>query len=744
MMSKYLLSDRSGVKLYYDEDAAAAANFDALPEVAKDEWLEQHGIKPPQQVEYKLHDGRTILTAVCNIVTLQSQNPKTQNRQADYFLGKGQARLVTGPKANGSTPKADSASVLTSDNPNVAHKLVDCSEHLPPDSAVANYLRNRGIDPEKLPPCIYGRPHKFKGAASSLVGLAFNDKNKVSAMVEVYVTHDGKKAPPLSRTDDDGKEVVIIPESSKRTTGHIKGNPIKMGQGPLVLCEGLEDALSIYQNVPDHEVWCVCGVDNLAAALVPANTTVTICSDGDDVDSAAAGKLKRAISRFQARGCTVLVTQTPPGQDANSIGGEALRRLIDEAVPAERAEDTGGGADSAEPDAAPQQIEFVSLFPYNAAAIPLRQWVIPGFAARGEVSLLAGHGGGAKSLLMTTTALACIVEVTFGPWTPQRPLDGRALKVAIVNMEDERNDILRRIDAALHTSIFDKVDATDEALGGRLMLLQAAGQVKFVAYDPEEGITRTAAYHDVERQLREMKPDLIIFDPLVEFTTGIDENSAMMSELHAAFRDIARDLNAAVVAVHHFNKSGSAENQNSARGSSALGAGARTVVGVERCNAADGDKWNIPPEQRPQYIKVYTSKANYGVAGTESWFRLVQRQITNGEWIVAAEPWTPQPLMLSLEKVNAILDDIEKGRGEGMLYSLKETARKDVAAVAMIKERHSLTLDQAKALLQQLVEEGMVGSGDYTTPDRHTLQGAKVRRRPKAWPPIEELRGTLV
>jgi len=64
--------------------------------------------------------------------------------------------------------------------------------------------------------------------------------------------------------------------------------------------------------------------------------------------------------------------------------------------------------------------------------------------------------------------------------------------------------------------------------------------------------------------------------------------------------------------------------------------------------------------------------------------------------------------------------------------------------VAMIKERHSLTLDQAKALLQQLVEEGMVGSGDYTTPDRHTLQGAKVRRRPKAWPPIEELRGTLV
>lgn len=199
----------------------------------------------------------------------------------------------------------------------------------PPGSGVAKYLQSRGLNPDNLPASVKCRPHPFKGQPCGLVGLASKGKdNVVVCLTQTYVTGEGEKAPPGG----------IVPDDRRRTWGAPRGNPVRMGAGELVLVEGIEDALSIYQNT-ECEAWACLGVDNLAHARVPKNSTVTIFRDGDAEDSRAADALSRAIGTFQKCGCKVMLTQTPPGEDANSVlvkqGAAALRALIDGAVEAE-------------------------------------------------------------------------------------------------------------------------------------------------------------------------------------------------------------------------------------------------------------------------------------------------------------------------------------------------------------------------------------------------------------------------
>jgi RecA-family ATPase len=57
----------------------------------------------------------------------------------------------------------------------------------------------------------------------------------------------------------------------------------------------------------------------------------------------------------------------------------------------------------------------------------------------------------------------------------------------------------------------------------------------------------------------DLKPRLLILDPLVRLHRG-DENSALaISELLGVLRSLQRDLHVAVVLVHHVRKSGASE-----------------------------------------------------------------------------------------------------------------------------------------------------------------------------------------
>ncbi|PVZ49686.1 DUF7146 domain-containing protein [Thalassobacter stenotrophicus] len=194
----------------------------------------------------------------------------------------------------------------------------------PNGTPVNTYLQGRGITIQP-PDCIRFR-HSAYGRYGAMVALATDVCGEVLAIQQVYLTTDGKKAPldPVRRTN-------------KAVEGWAHRSAVRLpGREPLVLCEGVETALSIWQAT-GQEVWACLGISNIARAPVPEKAMVIIARDGDAPGSKAEGQILRAMSSLVARGFTVLIATPPEGEDFNDIlvreGEDAVRNLIAAAEP---------------------------------------------------------------------------------------------------------------------------------------------------------------------------------------------------------------------------------------------------------------------------------------------------------------------------------------------------------------------------------------------------------------------------
>lgn len=191
-------------------------------------------------------------------------------------------------------------------------------------SPAAAYLRNRGIT-EAPPACITFR-HFAAGQHGALVALATDAAGDVLAVQQIYLTNDGQKAP-----------VDVVKRTNKAVDGWSDRAAVRLpGIHPLVLCEGVENALSIWQAT-GQETWACLGISNIARAPVPAGKPIVIAGDGDAPDSKAHHQRQSAITALRARGHDVAVADPPLGSDFNDVlrasGEEAVRDLIPRSIP---------------------------------------------------------------------------------------------------------------------------------------------------------------------------------------------------------------------------------------------------------------------------------------------------------------------------------------------------------------------------------------------------------------------------
>lgn len=121
----------------------------------------------------------------------------------------------------------------------------------------------------------------IRGASGSLEGIQ-----------RTFLTLDGRK---LSVRDP------------KLSLGRVRGGAIRLGDpaAEQVLCEGLEDGLSLAQELPGASVWAAPGAGMLAAmCLPPIVSSVIIAADTDAVGEQAA---RRAAERFVSEGRQVRI-----------------------------------------------------------------------------------------------------------------------------------------------------------------------------------------------------------------------------------------------------------------------------------------------------------------------------------------------------------------------------------------------------------------------------------------------------
>jgi predicted P-loop ATPase len=191
---------------------------------------------------------------------------------------------------------------------------------------VETYLRRRGITATPLPPSIRFLANAYNHYGA-LVALATDTEGQVHGLQLIYLTEDGRKAP-----------LKVQKRTNKAHDGWSDVAAVRFpGTAPVVLCEGVETALSVWQAT-GQESWACLGISNIARAPLPDGASIIVARDGDEPNSKADQQLRQAVTVLRARGHEVTVAEPPPGQDFNDVlqsdGEDAVRMLIAAARPA--------------------------------------------------------------------------------------------------------------------------------------------------------------------------------------------------------------------------------------------------------------------------------------------------------------------------------------------------------------------------------------------------------------------------
>lgn len=201
------------------------------------------------------------------------------------------------------------------------------------DTPVDRYLLRRGINLrslQKLPGSIryaaeleyYHQDTKTKTKHPAMVALIVNGKGESIAVHRTYLRDDGKEAFKAN-----------VPEP-KLTLGAWRGGIIPLSRGAsgkrltqapmddkVLLCEGIEDALTLACAMPDFRVMATISVGNIQNAPIPENIKeIIIAADNDEPNSPADKSLQSAVNALSRPNRTIRVARVPSGfKDFNDV-----------------------------------------------------------------------------------------------------------------------------------------------------------------------------------------------------------------------------------------------------------------------------------------------------------------------------------------------------------------------------------------------------------------------------------------
>lgn len=210
-------------------------------------------------------------------------------------------------------------------------------------SLVDRYLKSRAIDlvagmvaqKRPLPGALRLYPsHDYRTQDGELIALP--------CMIALMSGPDGK-ARAVHRTwlQPDGTGKAVLPEPklnkprkiwpagwqgsvvriAKGAGHHSPEEAAKRGiSGPLIVTEGIEDALACALAMPDRRVWAAGTLGNIGhVPVLPCVTSITVCADNDWGKGQAEAALDTAIAALRKHGKPVYVARSPRGKDMNDL-----------------------------------------------------------------------------------------------------------------------------------------------------------------------------------------------------------------------------------------------------------------------------------------------------------------------------------------------------------------------------------------------------------------------------------------
>jgi hypothetical protein len=311
--------------------------------------------------------------------------------------------------------------------------------------------------------------------------------------------------------------------------------------------------------------------------------------------------------------------------------------------------------------------------------IPPREWLLAHQFCRGFISSIVAVGGGGKTALR----LVQFISLAIG-----RSLCGQHVfqrcRVLIVSLEDDRDELQRRITAVLKHYSIERSEIKGWLFCTTPKLAKLA--VRKGRFDRAIGPLEAQIRAAIDRR----KPDIISLDPFVKTHSLGENDSGDMDFVCDLLSSMAVEFNIAVDSPHHVHKGQiTPGDADSGRGSSGIRDAGRLVYTLAARSEQEAKEFSIPADERRQYVRLDSAKVNITAPSTKAtWFKLVGVPIDNptekypsGDTVHVVEPWTPPVLMsdIDIKTINYILNAIAKGMPNGQRYSDGSSAKERAA-----------------------------------------------------------------
>lgn len=358
--------------------------------------------------------------------------------------------------------------------------------------------------------------------------------------------------------------------------------------------------------------------------------------------------------------------------------------------------------------------------------IPPRQWLLGNQFCAGFISSIVAAGGCGKTALR----LLQFISLAIG-----RPLCGqhvfRRCRVLLISLEDDRDELQRRIAAVLVHYNIKRAELKDWLFCASPKLAKLA-MLK----------NKTRIIGPLEQQIREAikrrNPDIISLDPFIK-THALEENdSGDMDFVCDLLARMAVEFNVAVDSPHHVHKGQvTPGDADSGRGSSGIRDAGRLVYTLAPMSESEAHAFNVGPEDRCAYVRLDPAKVNIAARSTKAtWFKIVGQPIgngcaeyPNGDTIQVVEPWSPPDAWANTtpDGLNAILTNIARGMSNGQRFSNAPNAGDRAVWPVVQRSYPEKPEGQCREIVHTWLATGLLYPKDYDDPvQRKTRKGLYV------------------
>ncbi len=271
--------------------------------------------------------------------------------------------------------------------------------------------------------------------------------------------------------------------------------------------------------------------------------------------------------------------------------------------------------------------EFVWRDPLN---IPPRPWLYGRHLIRKQVSVTVAPGGVGKSSLTICEALSMASgRELLGDWT------AKGLKVWLYNLEDPRDEMDRRIIAAMQHH-----QVSPDEIAGQLYVDTGRERTLSTAIQTREGVQIIKPELDaLADEIEARQIDVLVIDPFVSSHQASENDNGAIDLVAKEWARLADRCNCAIELVHHTRKTNGEEaTTESGRGASALLAAARSGRVLNKMSDAMKAEAGVQDDPAT-YFAITRDKANLAPVGDRVWRRMASVHLANGDSVGVAEVW---------------------------------------------------------------------------------------------------------